>query len=68
MDNSVEMEFRDGSRIVPGHISEFLTGVDTLRYTFREAMELASRARTTEHLNNIQKKVISEHFKEMRSL
>lgn len=66
MDNRVEMLFRDGPRIVPGHIAEYLTDVDTLVYTFREAMDLATKARVSDHLNRIQQKVITEHFKEMR--
>ena len=66
MDPGVELQFRDGPQIVPLHLSEYLAGVDTLRHTYREAMDLANKARVSEHLNNLQKKVISEHFKELR--
>jgi len=68
MNNSVEREFRDGVREVPDYISDYLAGVDTLRFTFMEAIELANKARVSEHLNKMQQKVITEHFKDLRSL
>lgn len=66
MNGGVEMEFRDGRQIVPDHVADYLTGIDTLRHTFREAMELANKARVSEHLNRMQQKVITEHFKELK--
>jgi hypothetical protein len=68
MTNSVEREFRDGVREVPDYIADYLTGVDTMRFTFMEAMELANKARVSEHLNKLQQKVITDHFKDIRSL
>lgn len=68
MNGGVEMEFRDGSRIVPDHVADYLTNIDTLRHTFREAMDLANKARVSEHLNRMQQKVITEHFKELKVL
>jgi hypothetical protein len=67
MDVGVEREFRDGVRMIPRHIDEYMTGIDILHYTYREALEAANKARVSEHLNNLQKKVISEHFKDIRS-
>ncbi len=66
MNGGVEMEFRDGLRVVPDHVADYLTGIDTLRLTFLEAMEMANKARVSEHLNRMQQKVITEHFKELK--
>jgi len=54
MSNDVEMQFRDGPRVVPPHVADYLFNVDTLLHTYREAMVLADRNR------------LSEHFKDMR--
>lgn len=63
-----ELEFRDGKRETPDYLVDYLSHVDTVRVTYLEAIELANKARLTEHLNNMQQKVITEHFKDLRSL
>jgi hypothetical protein len=63
-----ELEFRDGKRETPDYLADYLSYVDTVRVTYLEAIELANKARLTEHLNNMQQKVITEHFKDLRSL
>lgn len=68
MNNTVEREFRDGVREVPDYVADYLTDVDTLRFTFLEAVEIANKARVSDHLNKLQQKVITEHFKDLRSL
>jgi hypothetical protein len=63
-----ELEFRDGKRETPDYLVEYLSHVDTVRVTYLEAIEIANKARLTEHLNKMQQKVITEHFKDLRSL
>ena len=40
MDN--EIEFRDGKRVVPAYIANLLSGIETYRFTYEEAISMAN--------------------------
>jgi hypothetical protein len=63
---AVEIEFRDGVHAVPDHVAMLLRLVDTTTMTKQEAIRASETAMVRNHLNTIQRKVQTRHFRENR--
>jgi len=58
------LEFRDGPRAVPSHVAYLMAGLDTLRYTYEQALAIANAKVLTDYLGKVQVGVLRDHFKE----
>jgi len=63
---AIEVEFRDGIQAVPNHVAMMLRTVETHTMTKDEAIKAAETQMLRDHLNGIQRKLISAHFRESR--
>lgn len=63
---AVELEFRDGTHAVPNHVASLLKRVDTHTMTVEEAIHASEQQMLRDHLNDVQRKMISKHFREQR--
>jgi len=61
-----EIEFRDGKRLVPDYIGVLLSGIETHRLTYEEAIAAANQKVETDFLNAQQDRILAAHFKEPR--
>lgn len=61
---ATEMEFRDGVRYVPDHIEIILSGIDTRRYTYKEAVAAGNRKMLSDEIYRGQQNVLRSHFNE----
>lgn len=62
----VELEFRDGKRPVPDYLVVMMSGIETHRLTYEQAVEAANRKTEADYLNAQQDKVLAAHFRELR--
>lgn len=60
------LEFRDGFREVPDHLAALMTGIETFRLTYREALEKANNRQLADYLNKQQDVILRRHFEEKR--
>lgn len=60
---SIEMEFRDGIRVVPEYLVPAFRRLETHRLTYDEALAQANRSIETDYLNAQQDKVLAAHFR-----
>lgn len=58
-----DLTFRDGVRTVPDHVEALLSGLETWRYTYREAMRIANNNLLGDHVDQAQRRLIQEHFR-----
>jgi len=65
-DEPVEVEFRDGKRMVPPYIGSLLSGIETYRLTYDEAIAVANKKIESDFINAQQDKILAAHFKEPR--
>lgn len=65
-DDMVEIEFRDGKRLVFGYLASMMTGIDTHRMTYQAAVDAANRKQEADFLNAQQDNVLAAHFRELR--
>lgn len=61
-----DIEFRDGHRTVPDYIAVLLTGIETHRLTYEEAILAGNRKAEADYLNAQQGRVLEAHFREYR--
>lgn len=59
-----EIEFRDGKRTVPAYIAQILSGIETYRLTYEEAMVEANKKVEADFINAQQDKILAAHFRE----
>lgn len=59
----VEVEFRDGKRLVPGYLAAAMDGIETYRMTFREAVEEGNREMVRGVFRRGLDKAIIGHFR-----
>jgi len=64
MSDDFSLEFRDGKRQVAPHVYEMLSGIETYRYTYEEAMKVANNRLFSTHVENKHASFIKRHFKE----
>jgi hypothetical protein len=62
----VEIEFRDGKRLVPEYLGAIMGGLETHRMTYDEAVLAANRRMEADHLNAQRDRVLAAHFRELR--
>jgi hypothetical protein len=60
------VEFRDGPRWLPEYLVTMLSGIDTIRYTYDEAIAMANDAAVGNVLGRHMQRVQREHFAEAR--
>jgi hypothetical protein len=61
------VEFRDGERDVPDHVEVMLRGLATHTMTYEEAIRISEKRMVTDRLNQEQARLMTEHFRGMRS-
>lgn len=62
----VEVEFRDGKRLVPEYLADLMDGLTTFTMTYAEAVQAANKRLEANHLNAQQDRVLAAHFREFR--
>jgi hypothetical protein len=62
----VELEFRDGKRVVPDYIAALLAGIETFRLTYEEAIAEANKRAEADFINAQQDRILAAHFRELR--
>jgi len=62
----VEMEFRDGKRHIPVYLASLMSGIETYRLSYEEAIQAGNRQAESLFLNAQQDKILAAHFKEKR--
>lgn len=60
----MELEFRDGTRFVPEYLAHMLSGIDTHRYTYEQAVQMANQRNVGDVLFKKQQSMIDRHFKD----
>jgi hypothetical protein len=50
--SAVEVRFTTGPRTVPAHVAAMLSGIETVRYTYEEALALANRRSESNYIRN----------------
>lgn len=59
----MRLPFRDGEREVLDHIGMWMTGIDTARLTYEEALIEMNHKQERDFINRAADKVISSHFR-----
>ena len=57
-----EVEFRDGVRLVPDHVAQFMDTLETHTMTYAEASKKVNNAFLTERLKKAQGDALRSHF------
>ena len=57
-----ELVFRDGRRSVAPYLVDLMSSMDTVRYTYEEAVERVNQRMTVDFVNVAQSSVIAGHF------
>ena len=60
------LRFLDGERELPDHLVARLAGMKTRTLTYDEAMDLANKRELADYLNDVQRKVVKDHFQRWR--
>ena len=65
MDDLVEIEFRDGMRLVPRYLVDLfvLAGLDTSVHTYPQAVDLANQGVVKHRLNTFAADLVAEHLR-----
>jgi hypothetical protein len=58
-----ELTFRDGNRTVPDHVETMLSGIETWRYTYEDAMRVANDKLLGDKIDAAQRAMLRDHFK-----
>jgi len=58
-----EVEFRDGSKMLPDYLSDLMVGLDTYRLTYEEAVAEANRRLERRHIDSAMGAVMRQHLK-----
>lgn len=61
-----EVEFRDGFHVVPHHVAEILSSIETHKFTYEEAIHLANQGMLRNALGRIQRDTVNDHFRKNR--
>ncbi len=57
----VEVEFRDGAKLVPAHVADLLERYDTTTMTYDEAIKRANTELARRVANDAQDRAIAQH-------
>jgi len=66
MRENVELEFRDGNRMVADYLADMMVGIKTHTMTYEQAIAAANKKVETDLLNAKQDAVLAAHFKRLR--
>jgi len=69
MDNLIEhqeVEFRDGKRLIPGYLAVIMAGIETHRFTYDQAIDVANTKMAADWTNAQHDRVVAAHFRERR--
>jgi hypothetical protein len=58
-----EIQFCDGPRVVPEYLADLLVGLDTIRYTYDEAVGRVNNRLSADHANRAVDSIVQNHFK-----
>lgn len=61
-----ELPFLDGDRLVPDYLATMMSGIDTQRYTYEQAVQLANQGALSQQLGRARERLIRDHFTEVR--
>ena len=61
-----ELEFRDGTRMVPDYLVFMMQGIKTHTMTYEQAVQAANKKVESDLLNAKQDSVLAAHFKGLR--
>ena len=59
-----EMTFRDGKRTVPPHLMDLMSDIDTVRYTYSDAIGMANQRIARDHVSRLFDGIVTAHFRE----
>ena len=65
MSKSIELEFRDGKRVVPEYLVAILSGLETFRMTYDEAIAEANKVMERNHVAAAMSNVRTEHLRNL---
>lgn len=57
-----ELRFRDGKRVVPDYISSLMSGLETRKMTYDEAIAAMNRQMLTNHTDRVMGRMLADHF------
>jgi len=67
MMNGEELEFRDGTYVVPDHVAALMAELDTTKWTYRAALDLVNTGLLSQFLGKVQSDTVKHHFEQVRS-
>lgn len=59
-----EIQFRDGPKVVPEYLADLMVGLDTIRFTYDEAVAAVNNTLSADHANRAIEGLIANHFKD----
>lgn len=66
-DGGEELEFLDGTFVVPDHVAAMMSGLDTTKYRYQQALDVINGGMMGEFLGKVQQDTLKRHFEELRS-
>lgn len=61
-----ELEFRDGKREVAEYLVNLMRGIDTVRFTYLEAIREANQKLSRDYLEGKRRDILQQHFRDNR--
>lgn len=61
----IEVEFRDGTRLVPEYLALIMNQIETHTMTYEEAITAANRQMEANHLNEAGADFVAAHFRKL---
>lgn len=61
-----EVEFRDGKKFIPDYLVVLMSGLETHRMTYAEAVNTANKKAEADYLNAQRDNILAAHFREFR--
>lgn len=61
---TVELEFRDGLRVVPEYLGRMMGGIETHRYTYEQVVQMVNQRMVGDIFGKRQNEMIQRHFKD----
>jgi hypothetical protein len=58
-----ELVFRDGKRSVPPHLADMMSGMDTLRFTYSEAIDRVNNRLAADFANSTFDRIVGDHLR-----
>ncbi len=67
LEGGEELEFLDGTFVVPDHLAALMAGLDTKRYRYQQAIDVVNGGMMGEYLGRIQQNTLKRHFEKERT-